>query len=72
MRQLRPVLTKRGVSMNNYRDIKFCTTEAEVRELVEDSIQDSFERKIAPEWEHDQMENVIEYWKELEHEDHRD
>jgi hypothetical protein len=72
MRQLRPVLTNRGVSMNDYRDIEFCTTEAEVRELVEDSIQDSFERKIAAEWEHDQMEKVIEYWKELEHEDHRD
>ncbi len=72
MRQLRPVLTKRGVSVNNYRDIEFCTTEAEVRELVESSILDSFERKIAPEWEHDQMEKVIGYWKELEHEDHRD
>lgn len=52
-------------------DIEFCDTEEEVKELVESSIQDSFERKVAPEWEQDQMDKVLEYWKGLEHEDNR-
>jgi hypothetical protein len=47
-------------------DIEACETEAEVEVLVEESIQDAFERKVTPDWEPSETERVIEIWKGLE------
>jgi hypothetical protein len=56
----------------SHSEISNCETEQELRVLVEGSIQDAFEAKIAPDWEPSEVDRVLELWKELKDEDHRD
>lgn len=53
-------------------DLAYCTSEEEVRELFEETIQEHFERRIEPDWEPSQLETVIEAWKEMANEGDRD
>jgi len=55
-----------------HSEISDCETEEEVKELIEGSIQDAFEKKIAPDWEPSEVEKVLELWKEIKDEDYRD